>query len=59
MSKIYGYVRVSSVEQNEDRQLLALTAVGVANEAIYKNSLPIHKISIKCKKNFCHFREKE
>lgn len=35
MSKTYGYVRVSSADQNEDRQLLALTTVGVANEAIY------------------------
>ena len=35
MSKTYGYVRVSSVDQNEDRQLLALTAVGVTQEAIY------------------------
>ena len=35
MSKSYGYVRVSSVDQNEDRQLLALTAVGVPKEAIY------------------------
>ena len=59
MSKTYGYVRVSSVDQNEDRQLLALTAVGVANEAIYKNSFPFHKISVKCKKNFCRSREKE
>ncbi len=35
MTKIYGYVRVSSIDQNEDRQLLALAAAGVAQEAIY------------------------
>lgn len=35
MTKIYGYARVSSVDQNEDRQMLALTAVGVTEEAIY------------------------
>ena len=35
MSKIYGYVRVSSVDQNEDRQMLALAAVGVLDEDIY------------------------
>lgn len=35
MSKIYGYVRVSSVDQNEDRQMVALTAVGVPKNAIY------------------------
>lgn len=35
MGKVYGYVRVSSVDQNEDRQVLALNAVGVVKEAIY------------------------
>lgn len=35
MSKIYGYVRVSSADQNEDRQLLALEAAGVSAEGIY------------------------
>ena len=35
MTKIYGYVRVSSVDQNEDRQMLALVAAGVPCEAIY------------------------
>ena len=32
---VYGYVRVSSVEQNEDRQLLALENIGVAKRNIY------------------------
>ena len=27
--KIYGYMRVSSKEQNEDRQKIALTEMGV------------------------------
>ena len=35
MTKVYGYVRVSSVDQNEDRQMMALIAVGVAEDAIY------------------------
>lgn len=35
MSKIYGYVRVSSVDQNEDRQVLALKNAGVAKADIY------------------------
>lgn len=35
MAKKYGYVRVSSVDQNEDRQLIALMKVGVAKENIY------------------------
>ena len=32
---VYGYVRVSSVEQNEDRQLIALEIVGVAKRNIF------------------------
>lgn len=35
MTKIYGYVRVSSCDQNEERQLLALAAVGLENKNIY------------------------
>jgi len=33
-SRIYGYVRVSSREQNEDRQFEALTRFGVPPESI-------------------------
>ena len=32
---VYGYVRVSSREQNEDRQLIALQEVGVGETQIY------------------------
>ena len=32
---IYGYVRVSTREQNEDRQLIALKLVGVADKNIF------------------------
>lgn len=32
---IYGYIRVSSHDQNEDRQLIALKEVGVQNKNIY------------------------
>lgn len=32
---IYGYIRVSSREQNEDRQLIALKEVGVPEKNIY------------------------
>ena len=34
-NKIYGYVRVSTREQNEDRQVIALKEVGVPSENIY------------------------
>ena len=33
--RIYGYVRVSTKEQNEDRQLIALSEAGVSKENIY------------------------
>ena len=32
---VYGYARVSSMEQNEDRQLLALENIGVAKRNIF------------------------
>ncbi len=32
---IYGYVRVSSREQNEDRQIIALRELGVPDENVY------------------------
>lgn len=35
METIYGYVRVSTREQNEDRQLIALQEAGVAAHNIY------------------------
>ncbi len=35
MKKIYGYVRVSSTDQNEDRQMLALRQIGVADQNIF------------------------
>lgn len=35
MSKLYGYVRVSSRDQFEDRQLIALNEMGVSDENIY------------------------
>ena len=38
-NKIYGYVRVSSTDQNEDRQLLALNKVNVPPKNIYMDNL--------------------
>ncbi len=35
MNNIYGYVRVSCADQNEDRQLLALRQVGVVPQNIF------------------------
>lgn len=35
MGKIYGYMRVSTKEQNEDRQRIALTEAGVPLNNIF------------------------
>ena len=35
MANVYGYIRVSSRDQNEDRQLIALKEVGIAEKNIY------------------------
>ena len=35
MSNTYGYVRVSTREQNEDRQIIALREIGVTGKAVY------------------------
>ncbi len=37
--KIYGYVRVSSKDQNEDRQLIALKGVGVEEREIFTDKI--------------------
>lgn len=34
-NNIYGYIRVSSTDQNEDRQLIALAEIGVSKKNIY------------------------
>ena len=36
---IYGYIRVSSCDQNEDRQLIALREAGVTEQSIYLDKL--------------------
>ena len=35
MSRTYGYIRVSSAEQNEDRQLVAMRAAGISKRYIF------------------------
>ena len=35
MGKVYGYVRVSSTDQNEDRQLIAMAERGIPQSRIY------------------------
>ena len=37
--KVYGYIRVSGADQNEDRQLIAMAALGIPQENIYIDKL--------------------
>ena len=37
--KLIGYARVSSITQNEDRQILALTAYGVPPKLIFTDKI--------------------
>lgn len=39
MKEVYGYVRVSTREQNEDRQMLAMNEVQIPRENIYMDKL--------------------
>lgn len=39
MGKIYGYVRVSSKDQNEDRQLIAFKTLGIPATNVYMDKL--------------------
>ena len=36
---VYGYVRVSSMDQNEERQVLAMREMGVAENNIYVDKI--------------------
>lgn len=38
-NKIYGYVRVSSTDQNEDRQVMAMKKAKVSEKNIYMDKL--------------------
>jgi predicted site-specific integrase-resolvase len=37
--KTYGYIRVSSIDQNEDRQLDAMSALGIPRANIFMDKL--------------------
>ena len=40
---IYGYIRVSSCDQNEDRQLIALKEVGIPEKNIYLDKQSVNR----------------
>ena len=39
IEKIYGYARVSTTEQNEDRQILSLKEMGVPEKNIFLDKM--------------------
>ena len=39
MGKVFGYVRVSSRDQNEDRQILAMEEIGILRDHIYVDKM--------------------
>jgi DNA invertase Pin-like site-specific DNA recombinase len=39
VSAVYAYIRVSSLDQNEDRQLVAMTALGISPKRIFLDKL--------------------
>lgn len=39
MPQTYGYVRVSSTDQNEDRQLMAMREYSITEDRIYMDKL--------------------
>ena len=59
--RVFGYIRVSSRDQNEDRQLVALREVGIPNGNIYLDKQSgkdferpqYKKLLRKIKKNIC------
>lgn len=46
--EIYGYVRVSSADQNEDRQMLALGKQSIAEKNIYIDKLSGERFQQTC-----------
>ena len=51
--KIYGYIRVSTREQNEDRQVIALREVGVPERNVYIASNPARISSVRSIRSCC------
>ncbi len=51
--KIYGYIRVSTREQNEDRQVIALREVGVPKKMFISTNNLARILSVRSIKNCC------
>lgn len=46
-NRVYGYARVSTREQNEDRQIEALTKFGVSEQNIIIDRLPVKILNVR------------
>ena len=51
--QVYGYIRVSSREQNEERQLISLREVQVPEENTFIVSSPARILSGRSTRGFC------
>ena len=51
---VYGYVRVSAKDQNEDRQIIAMREVGVSEKNIYMDKQSGKDFMHLCS---CHFMQ--
>jgi hypothetical protein len=49
MSSRYGYIRVSSRDQNEDRQLIAMLELQISSSNIYTDKQCHLKIPVRCR----------
>lgn len=55
---VYGYVRVSAKDQNEDRQIIAMREVGVSEKNIYMDMLTHSIFRIFCYTSVTLIRER-
>ena len=53
LGEIYGYIRVSTREQNEDRQRIALREIAVPEKNILWTNSQERTLSVPCIENWC------
>ena len=50
---IYGYIRVSTREQNEDRQLIALHELDIPEKTFTSTSSQVRTLSVRSTSGWC------
>ena len=53
IAEIYGYVRVSTRDQNEDRQLVALSELQVPKKIFLSTNNPARILTVRATKSCC------